>query len=271
LEPGETTTLDLSVNLARRTGVQNFTCTLLTTDAVSPRWTYSVKVRTVLRVAASPCYVTFGELKRGEIAEREILLQLHSNVGEGDCALGSVETPSGIEIIEHSSTRATLEKDGLVEVQKKLMLRVRPGEDAGPASANVVFNVATQDGEPCSEVLRVNWSVAAPIEITPRKVSFGSVQRSTGIQRLTVRLRSEEGAAFSVVNIKSEKDASGFTYEYERQPKTEHDMAVVLDVAQLQRTVFDTLILELDHPRAKQLRLPLWVFLKEQDQTVSRE
>jgi hypothetical protein len=201
LEPGESTTLHLDIDLSHRRGPQRFFCSLVEGDG--NEWVY--KLETMLyehATLAGSETVHFGMVDPGTSTTRETRVLFRATKEE--------DLPTAVAVrSESDEIRATAGKSSITTTDDGILVRTFPVRmvlerpEKGGFSQSTVQVDYERAGMKSHLRYCVTWNVKALLTAAPAQVYFGKVDgNSTPVER-RVLLQRGDGKSVRVAEVKS--------------------------------------------------------------------
>ncbi|MDX2036904.1 MAG: hypothetical protein SFX72_09645 [Isosphaeraceae bacterium] len=203
LQPGESTTLDLRVNVPASYVDSVIDATLKTDHPDFKYWRYRVRFVAYPAGRIDPELIDFGVLDPNSSPEpRSSFFEIYHQDGVAADELDRIEHDSDL-LVERAGD-PSIDKPHPNVVRIRYPLRVSLVDDPSESRSGVItrgFNAFTRAG--MARGGKVSWRRLSKVECSPANVHFGLVPRSTRSTEAVVLIRRTDDAPLRILRIES--------------------------------------------------------------------
>lgn len=198
--PGESGTLSVTLNTARRDGTMGQTVTVQTNDETAPLRTLIVRANVIPLATVSAKEVQFGELDKGQVATQEFVV----TGPDEEFAVTSVRTDRpdafAAEVVKSESVEVEDRMNGGKKMATQTTIRVTTLPDApvGPRLRSTVF-IATNHKKVGTKTIFGTVSIRGDLVLEPSRFTFGVLKPGEEFSG-SIRVRSKSGESFEISN-----------------------------------------------------------------------
>ncbi len=263
VKPGETTEVELEWETRKNNGAYSKSATIGTNDAEHPTFVLAVEGTVRPAVIVFPADETVNFLEISNDQEDHTGRAGVYTIDRDDFEITKISTSKpGVLLVE----KEPMAKEELDHFQAKkgyrLTVDVKSGMPLGAFREEVV--IGTNHPQQPEVRLYVMGKMVGPISMTPaERVRMPDVSSRRGESRtLKMMVRGQRDTAFRV-----EKQPDHIKVQVEPGPKHEHASEYQLTVTALPGiapgTVDDEIVLKTDHPKAAELKVPVYLYVHD--------
>lgn len=270
LQPGESTWLEMKVDVKPILEAWNVGCTLITDDRDRPEWNRNLRFRTYPRLRFERDTIHLGE--REQAAEgvaphqqlrKSVWLELYEHRDQPTDPIASIEARKPLRVVEEGlSSVRELENGAVRQTRRRIEVELGPTDEQG--SGTYVERVLGRTASGVTANLTAAWSVKSALLVSPPRVSFGLTTRETLPKRRTVVVEAVNGPAFQLRLMDWEDGLVHLEGSPIPNASTRHELTLILKALPDQRR-FATgrVTLGSDHPQFPKIEIAWSAILKE--------
>jgi hypothetical protein len=207
LQPGESTSLKLTVTIPEKHSEQQVSCIVRTDHVDWPEWAYTINFTSYPRLVVEPDIIRLGSHRmtgsniRGE-AQFDIYRETPRD-GSGEApSAGSPHflCPPGISVRCPERPQRLNLAGGLQRERYKLAIDLRREKQSPGYRTEALVAVLPDGAEARAWIV---WELTGPLSARPAEIHFGLVEPGAEPRRAMVVIRSEDERPFRVVGIES--------------------------------------------------------------------
>jgi hypothetical protein len=262
VKPGDSTEVELEWETRKNNGAYSKSATIGTNDAEHPTFVLAVEGTVRPAVMVFPADETINYLEISTDEEDHTGRAGVYTIDRDDFEITKITTSKpGVILVEKEPMNKTEADHFQAKKGYRLTVNVKSGMPLGSFREEVV--VQTNHPQQPEVRLYLMGKMVGPISVTPERVRMPDVSTRRGESRtLKMMVRGQEDTAFRV-----EKQPDHFKVEVQPGPKHKHASEYQLTITALPGvapgTVDDEVVLKTDHPKAAELRVPVYLFVHD--------
>ncbi len=261
IPPGGTATLTTSIKLGDSPMPRESSLTIFNSSADRPALTLGFRWRSVNRVRVEPASCEWSRLRRGETAERSLEVIVN---GLGLCPSCRIEFGPGSGVLSGEVIPVDGARTGHASppvgpsnrVIARLVARARAIGELGARREESILSIRCGEEERARVAVPASWSVTAPVEVAPERLSLGSCRPGDRIER-KVLLGSDDGQPFRVGRVACGQDGVVGSIDRGGESKVRHRLDPTFQVPEVDGPWRADLVIETDREDAGRLVIPV--------------
>jgi hypothetical protein len=256
IAPGATACVHLIANLKGKTGLQQLMWRLASDNGKN--WEIGLRVMIFDRAGFVPESPTFGVVNPNSEVATDVSFYTCALPGNKPGEIVAVESLSKEIAVNMGPSTVEALPSGALRRTTSLQLRLQAQCASGLGSSDAVVTF-TDQGKPHQRPLHVRWNVKSLFVLSPARAFFGGIGKSAEPMERHIRLEREDGLPLTIRSIKSPSQAL-LAKATIGQPKTSHEIELVLQPAKVDGAIADEVAVETDHPNQRIIKIPFGAF-----------
>jgi hypothetical protein len=258
LQPGETATVRMAVDLSGRQGPQRFACHW--NDESGQRWSAETRVTVYKPAQFDPDAIRLGRVTPGDTISRQVHFDEYATTeAELPPAPGFSIDSIYRDPVQLVASPAVVESlgPGLVRRRTSIDVKVTVANRAGYAEAILTRSTPPADRHPTPS-LRIDWFVRETVEVSPARLALTFPPKGEGQQTQVVRVRPTDGRPIVINRVTTSDPGIGArVLDTPRSPAGDAEIEVSVALAEGKGLLAGDVILHLGVPERHEVRIPV--------------